>query len=209
MIRINLLRAEPKDIEAKRAVGPIEPAAEAVPIKKKPPVGYLAVAAVAVLLAVIALLENRAISTERERLAAAQGDKHKLEPVLAKLDEVEQQKAVLERKIGLIGDLKARQGDVIRFMEELSTGLPEWVWLNEATFNRQGIQVKGRALTNILISDYMRSLENSGLFDSVALLGSTQRNQGNTIYLEFSLAANFVQAPSAKPAEQGKAADAK
>ena len=201
MIRINLIKTETKDVEAKPAGGT---ELEAAPVKKKAAKSNLLIFLVIILLAAIALLQKRAIDTERARLTAAEDEKRQLQPVLAKLDEVEQQKLFLERKINLINDLKARQGQVVKFMEGLSSALPEWVWLTEATFNRQTMQIKGRALTNILISDYMRNLEQSGLFESIALLGSNQRNQGATVYLEFTLAANFVQTlppPRTKPPE--------
>jgi Tfp pilus assembly protein PilN len=93
-------------------------------------------------------------------------------------------------------------------MEELSAGLPEWVWLTEVSLTRRIIQIKGKALSNILISDYVRNLEKSGLFDAFVLLGSTQKNQGGSLYLEFSLSANFVPprepAPPEKASEQAK-----
>jgi type IV pilus assembly protein PilN len=202
MIRINLIKTETKDVEPKPAGGT---GLEAVPPKKKAAKSNLLIFLVIILVGALALLQKRAIDTERARLTAAEDEKRQLQPVLTKLDEVEQQKSFLERKITLINDLKGRQGQVVKFMEGLSSALPEWVWLTEATFNRQTMQVKGRALTNILISDYMRNLEQSGIFESIALLGSNQRTQGATVYLEFTLAANFVQAPSASPKKSPEA----
>jgi type IV pilus assembly protein PilN len=191
MIRINLIKTETKDVEAKPAVAAEQ---EALPSKKKSAKSNLLIFLVIILLGVLALLQKQAIDRTRARLTAAEDEKRQLQPVLVKLEEVEQQKTFLERKITLINDLKARQGQVLRFMEGLSAALPEWVWLTEVTFNLQTMQIKGRAVTNILISDYMRNLEQTGLFESVALLGSNQRNQGQMVYLEFTLAANFARA---------------
>ncbi len=200
MIRVNLLKIEKKELEAKPS-GVFEAEAKA---KKKAPKGNLVIILAIVLLAVLAYLQDKDLKAERALLGAALEEKKTLEPVLTKLGEVELQKSMLEKKINLINQLKAQQGDAIKIMTELSSCLPDWVWLTEASLGRQSLQIKGRALSNILISDYMRNLENSGLFGAVSLLGSSQRTQGNTQFFEFSLSANMlspqVPAPPAKPA---------
>ena len=204
MIRINLLKVEKKEVEAKPAGAP---EAE-LKVKKKAPKGNLIVFLAILLVAVFAFLQKRALDTERRLLKAAQEEKKSLEPALAKLNLVEQQKSFLERKIGLINRLKALQGNAVRIMEQLSATLPEWVWLTEVNFSQQNVQIKGKALSNILISDYMRNLENDGLFQNIGLLGSTQKNQEGSQFLEFTLSAGVVPPPETrpetKPAERAK-----
>ena len=157
MIRVNLLKAEKKEIEAKPT--PTEPEVKA---KKKTPVGNLVIFFAILLLAALAYVQESAIKTEGGLLNVLREEKQKLETVSIKLDQVEQQKTFLQRKIGLINQLKSRQSGAVQIMEALSTALPEWVWLTEATLARQNLQIKGRALSNIQISDYMRNLEKSG-----------------------------------------------
>ena len=196
MIRINLLKAERKEIETKDA-GPIEPE---VKVKKKKPVGNLVVFFIILLLAVLAYMQQKALDTERGLLNSAREEKRQLEPVLAKLDQVEQQKSFLQRKIGLINQLKAKQGGTVRIIETLSSGLPEWVWLTEATLAKQNLQIKGRALSNILISDYMRNLDKSGIFETVSLLNSAQKTQAGNAFMEFTLSAEIAPPPGLTPA---------
>ena len=196
MIRINLLKAERKEIETKDA-GPIEPE---VKVKKKKPVGNLVVFFIILLLAVLAYMQQKALDTERGLLNTAREEKRQLEPVLAKLDQVEQQRTFLQRKIGLINQLKAKQSGTVRIIEALSSGLPEWVWLTEATLAKQNLQIKGRALSNILISDYMRNLDKSGIFETVSLLNSAQKTQGGNAFLEFTLSAEIAPPPGLTPA---------
>jgi len=194
MIRVNLIKTEKKEFEAPAPSIDGEAAAR----KGGPePVNVLIIAAFAAA-AVLGILLKRSIDVERRELAAAQAEKKTLEPVVAKLAAIGEQRAFLEKKINLISDLKARQGDAVRLMEALSTALPNWVWLSEARFTRRTIQIKGKALTNIQISDYMHNLELSGLFDFVSLLGSTQKALGGTTYLEFTLDAN-VPGPGGTP----------
>ncbi|MCX6563735.1 MAG: PilN domain-containing protein [Candidatus Aminicenantes bacterium] len=195
MIRVNLLKAERKEIETKDA-GPLEPE---VKVKKKRPVGNLVIFFIILLLAALAYMQQKALKTERGLLNSALEEKRQLEPVLAKLDQVEQQKTFLQKKIGLINLLKARQSGAVQILEALSAALPEWVWLTEATLARQNLQIRGRALSNIQISDYIRNLEKSGIFDSVGLLGSAQKNLGGNTFLEFSLSADVAPPPASAP----------
>lgn len=198
MIRVNLLKAEKKEIESKvPPVSPVPPVPlePEVKVKKKTPAGNLLVFLAILILAALAYFQQKALSAERTRLNTAREEKARLEPVLAKLDQVGQQRAFLQRKIGLINQLKAKQGSTLRIMEELSAGLPEWVWLTEAALVKQNLQIKGRALSNILISDYMRNLDRSGIFETVSLLVSNQRAQGGNAYLDFTLAAVLAPIP--------------
>ena len=60
-------------------------------------------------------------------------------------------------------------------MDELSKRLPDWVWLNEVAYDSKNIQIRGNALSNNLIADYISNLENSPYFESVNLISSTQK----------------------------------
>jgi Tfp pilus assembly protein PilN len=189
MIRVNLVKAEKKEIE--ETILPDTAKFK----KKKAPLGNILLVLAVVVVGALAYLQKTGLDTERALLEEARAEKIKLQPVGAKLDLVEQQKAFLEKKIGLINGLKARQGGAVRIMEEISQDLPDWVWLTEASLRPQGLELKGRALTNIQISDFMRNLEKSGLFENVGLVGSTQRTTGANSYLEFTLTAG-VAAPA-------------
>jgi type IV pilus assembly protein PilN len=202
MIRVNLVKAEKKEIEES-----ILPEEHAPKEKKKAPLGNLLIALAVVVVGALAYVQKTALDTERALLEEARAEKLKLQPVGAKLDLVEQQKIFLEKKIGLINGLKARQSGAVRIMEEISRDLPDWVWLTEANLRPQGLELKGRALSNIQVSDFMRNLEKSGLYDNVGLVGSIQRTMGTNSFLEFTLTA-AVAAPAPPPGPVVKGAPA-
>jgi Tfp pilus assembly protein PilN len=85
-------------------------------------------------------------------------------------------------------------------MDELSRRIPEWVWLSEVVYDDKGIQIKGRALSNNLISDYIGSLEASPQIMNVNLISSTQKTAKGDQYLEFSLRAVLENKPEPVPA---------
>ncbi len=84
------------------------------------------------------------ISKEQRLLAVAQAEKEKLQYVTAKLEELSQQKALFERKIALITQLRAQQETAVRIMDAVSRRLPDWVWLTDLNFDGQLDRHPGR-----------------------------------------------------------------
>ncbi|MBM3284958.1 MAG: PilN domain-containing protein, partial [Candidatus Aminicenantes bacterium] len=146
--------------------------------------------------------QKRMIDQEKNRLAVAQAERTKLQYVTAKLEELEKQKAVFERKINLIRQLKAQQDTAVKILDELSRRLPEWVWLTELSFQGQSISLRGNAISNNLIADYIYNLQNCRHFSNVNLIASTQKTSRNTQFLEFSMTLNYVLPAAAQPPEK-------
>jgi Tfp pilus assembly protein PilN len=208
MIRINLLKPESKEFKE----GPAAPGPE-IRAKKAFPLTSIFILLLLAILGAAFFLQKRMISQERDRLQTAQAEKKKLEYVVAKLAELEKQKAVFERKIGLINQLRAQQDSAVVILDELSKKLPDWVWLTDVSSQGQMIQIKGNALSNNLIADYIYNLESSAHFANVNLISSTQKTGRSAQFLEFSLTLNYVlpegalpppQKPAAKPTAKAK-----
>ncbi len=199
MIRVNLLKTERKEVEEGPRV-PLEASAEK-PFKEKtpgkkagprtPPGNLIAFLIVAVLGA-LAFLQKQSLDKERNLLAEAQAEQQRLQPIVEKLDAIEWQKTYLEKKLSLIHELRAQQGTAVHILNELSRNLPDWVWLTEVTLNRTGLQIKGRALSNVLISDYVRNLESCGLYATVGIINTQVRSESNNSFLDFTLSATLV-----------------
>jgi type IV pilus assembly protein PilN len=198
MIRINLLKPETKEIKETGGEGLSE-----LKAKKPSGLGNLFILLLIVALAAGYYYQKKTMDQERALLSKAQEEKSQLQYVIAKLDEQQKIKASLLMKITLISQLKAQQDIAVRIMDELSSRLPDWVWLTEASFDSANIQVRGNAISNNLIADYLRNLEGSPYFANVDLKDSTQQSQGNDQFLAFSLTASVVnpklQAAAAAP----------
>jgi Tfp pilus assembly protein PilN len=196
MIRVNLLKSEKKEIEKEG----LPPEDEGKRAKRKAPNPNLIILLAIVLVGTLAFLQKRAMDRERGLRAAALEAQATLAPVIATLDEVAQSKIVLEKKVSLIQSLRLQQAFPVRALEELSRCLPDWVWLTEATLRNRILEIKGRALSNVQISDYMDALQKTGLFESVGLNSSQQHAQGANVYLEFTLNAVPPPPPAADKA---------
>lgn len=201
MIRINLFRPEKKDI---LITPPLEaPGREpALEPQRKSSTPSLVLLLAVVALAAAALTQQQSTAREKRLLRLAEDDKRKLTSVLVKLEQLEFRKATVEKKIGLINQLKSQREIAVRIMDNLSVNLPDWVWLTEVSYENQLLRMKGRAVSNTTIADYIAKLEKSGLFSSVNLVEITQRTQRNEPFLEFSL--NAVYGLPAPPEEASK-----
>jgi Tfp pilus assembly protein PilN len=187
MIRINLLKPEAKELPAEEVRREIKP--------PKMSLIYLLVVFGAVALF---FYQRSAFNKENSLLEEAQAEKSKLSDVLGKLEEAQKLKSLFERKINLINQLKPQQHIAVRIMDELSKHIPYYVWLSEATYDKQTVHIKGKALSLNLIADYIDNLENSQYFQNVNLLSSTQKTVRDNQYLEFSINTTYVlqQEPS-------------
>jgi Tfp pilus assembly protein PilN len=197
MIRINLLKPERKDIRET----PVAPTPE-FKEKRRQPYAALFVLLALVAIAALYFYQRDAITKENNLLSAAQAEKKSLQDVVAKLEELEEQRNLFERKIRVITQLQSRQENAVIIMDELSRHLPNWIWLTELTFSAQQIQVKGRAVSNNLIADYIFNLEESHHFRNVNLISSQQRRVRTNQYLEFILTSVFVGPSLASPASE-------
>jgi type IV pilus assembly protein PilN len=209
MIRINLLKPENKDIRETVVTAGISEEGG----KKGPNLGNLIFLLLVIGLGLFYFFQQKAFDRENTLLATARQEKSQLQYVEAKLEEQRKAQESLNRKIILIESLNAQRDLAPRLMDELNRRLPEWVWLSELTYDDKGIQIKGRALSNNLIADYIGNLEASPQLMNVNLVSSTQRTTQGDQYLEFSLRAVLEKKPepvlapakaepSAKPADK-------
>ncbi len=197
MIRVNLLKPEKKELKETKAIRTTK-----IKKERKIPFSYLIFLVSIIAIAALYLTQRNSINREKNLLQAAQEKKRSLEYVTQKLEQLEEQKQTLERKIGLINYLKAQQPIAVRIMDELSKHIPEWVWLIETKYEEQLLEIKGRALSNSLIADYIFNLENSPYFTELNLISSTQKSERNTQYLEFTLTAQYALPLDVLPPEE-------
>jgi Tfp pilus assembly protein PilN len=205
MIRINLLKPETKDIRDQVTTSGVAEEGS----KKGPNIGSLIFLILIIALGAFFFYQKKAFDRENALLATARKDKAALQYVEKKLEEQRLARASLDQKITLIESLNAQRDLAPRLMDELSRRLPEWVWLTEVVYDAKGIQIKGRALSNNLVADYISGLEASPQIMNVNLVSSTQKTTKSDQYLEFSLRAMVEKKPEPAPAPAAPSPGAK
>lgn len=203
MIRINLLKPETKDKEPVIAPGAVEEGGRGG--RKGPNVGNLIFLALVIALGAFYFFQKKAMDQERALLASARQEKAKLAYVEDALKKQQAAREALDKKITLIESLNAQRDMAPRLLDEFSRRLPDWVWLTEVVYDAKGISIKGRALSNNLIADYITNLEASPQVMNVNLVASTQRTVQGDQYLEFQLRAMVERKPEPVPPPPGPA----
>lgn len=137
----------------------------------------------------------------------------KLAEDVQRVDEMEKFKAELERKLAVIADLRSRKAGPAHMLDELALATPEKLQLSEVREHGGAMNIVGVAVSNEVISQFLRSLEASDYVEQVYLqdIEALDIKQGSsTIVLKkFSLTARrnalAAEVPSA-PVPAGAAA---
>jgi Tfp pilus assembly protein PilN len=82
------------------------------------------------------------------------------------------------------------------------SALPDRVWLTEVVYDAAGVQIKGNAPTNNLLSDYLARLEGSSSLADMILRGSALRTVRGREWVEYFLQA-AVRDPGSTPEPAG------
>jgi Tfp pilus assembly protein PilN len=181
MIKINLLS------EGKRAVRKAKPATSLLEGKD---VGqYLIV--LGLLIGALAsgwfwwTLKQR-ISDQQEEITIAQAEVEALGAVIREVEEYKAKKAELERKIGIINDLKANQKGPVRIMDYVSKALPELLWMDRMTMNATTIVLEGRAFNTNAVAALIENLDRVPEFEEPTLRDATEQGGIYRFVIDFN-----------------------
>lgn len=196
MIRINLLAAERPAAKKKAAVAP--GAFQAYLI--------LALFVGGAILACAGAwwFKNSEILELDTKIAAGKKRQAELQAIKAQVDQFLLKKRILDAKVKLIEQLKAQQSGPVHMLDEISKGLPDFVWLTDLTQQGNILNFKGESNGLTAVADFISNLQRSGWFPRVDLTQSTQNPAG---VVSFGLQAEFRNAaPEANPAAAAAAA---
>lgn len=203
MIKVNLLSPERKEV----AGAPAE-AASFTEEEKESKINTGAIIGAAIItVGIIGLLyftQAQTIEQKRQHLQERKARKKALDEVLKTLEELEKAKNLLDKKVKLISDLKARQQDSVKMMDALCDALPDWVWLTKLSFSNKNLSITGKALSNNLISDLINNLKGTGCFYNVEFPGSTRQTQGNQEIFNFRVTCLYRDKDEVKKSEARK-----
>jgi type IV pilus assembly protein PilN len=175
MIKINLLS------EGKRTVRKSRPAASALKGLEGKDIGqWLLVAGLLVGIGALAInwwLLSREVDQKTAEVAAAQREVDSMASVIKEVEEYKGKKSELERKIGVINDLKANQRGPVRVMDYVSRALPELLWLDRMKMTPDAIEIEGRAFNTNAVANFIENLDKVPEFDE-PILKSTEQQTG-------------------------------
>jgi Tfp pilus assembly protein PilN len=197
MIRINLLgheAAKPKRAKSRElSVG----GSQNAPL-------ILAVVATVVVIAAAWWWQSRSYAALQARHAAVTAEQQQLADTAERVRELEERRAVVNQKLGVIVDLKKSQSGPVLLLDQLSQELSDSLWLTEMTLAEGSVSISGQALSEIAIADFAQNLRLSSFFADTSI-EYTQDTENSTL---FQLSTRFVPLsppPEPEVADEGAA----
>lgn len=141
------------------------------------------------------------LSNERKNLAQeiskVEQEQERLQAIIQKGEDYKAKKDLLQRKIGLVTQLKRNQQGPVHLLDEISRQLPDFLWLDAMNESGFSVQIQGNATTYNAVSNFYNNLTGSRYFQDV-VLGPIRAMTGG---VTFSLTCLFVPQPLTKDPE--------
>ena len=90
--------------------------------------------------------------------------------------DLEKKREQLNKRLSVIAKLRRGRTGVVRLLDDFNMSLPSRVWITEFTENGEVLSIKGYALGNQDIAQFMKRLERSDHFLTIDLVESRQVN---------------------------------
>ena len=163
MIRVNLL---PREEKAKRK-------SASAPVDLK--VGDMVLPAI--VLGAAALVITGSTMSQRTRQAGleksiqqVEAESRALAPQIARVNQLAQERAELDLRMGIISKLEKGRTQSVRLMDELARCVPDHLWLTGVSQDAGNhLQLEGVTYSNLVVSDFMSRIERSPMFSNVEL----------------------------------------
>ena len=112
-----------------------------------------------------------------EQIARAEVEAQQLRSVLAQVQRYETEKARLQQRVTLIEQLRRGQTGPVHILDELSTALPDRLWLVTMGQREKDFTIEGRTTSLSVLSDFVANLEASAWFTRPVEILDTQVDQ--------------------------------
>jgi len=163
MIRVNLL---PREEKAKRK-------SSSAPVDLK--IGDMVLPAI--VLGAAALIITGSTMSQRTRQAGleksiqqVEAESRALAPQIARVNQLAQERAELDLRMGIISKLEKGRTQSVRLMDELARCVPDHLWLTGVSQDAGNhLQLEGVTYSNLVVSDFMSRIERSQMFSNVEL----------------------------------------
>jgi Tfp pilus assembly protein PilN len=124
-----------------------------------------------------------------------------LKDAMKLLDTARSQKAELEERLMLIDRLRTAKHAPVKMLDLLNGTLPDGLWLMEIKQTNAAVTIEGRAMSQTSVSDYAKSLQDSGFFKMpVEVVMTLMETVEETNVFRFLLKAVPVSTVPATPA---------
>jgi type IV pilus assembly protein PilN len=98
-----------------------------------------------------------------------------LNKVIGEVEQIKNEKKILEKKLGVIGNLERNRNYPVRLLADVASQVPtKDVWLDKLSQTGLSMQVEGKARDNFAVVRFIKNMEGSMYIQSVELVSSKQ-----------------------------------
>jgi type IV pilus assembly protein PilM len=126
-------------------------------------------------------------------IGRANAEVTRLKKEIGEVENFKARKAELQQKVDVISNLQRQRKGPVKSFVALSASIPEKCWIDQFSIKGTKIDIKGYALNNYTIANFMTALGQSGRFVNVVLGSADQATVSNVKVVRFSLSFNSVQ----------------
>ncbi|MEN6472635.1 MAG: PilN domain-containing protein [Syntrophaceae bacterium] len=148
-------------------------------LRRKALISQLAVLGISIIALVVVLgAFHETLKIRRDNLQQEITDTRieiqKLTVQAGEIEVFKKRKQELERKLDIIKDLNAKKSGPVQMLDELSTLMPEKVWIRSLSNTGGKLVLDGLAVDNTVIAEFMKKLQGSQQFGDVELILTEQ-----------------------------------
>jgi len=155
-------------------------------------------------------IQSNSISSARNTNAQLTKEKQALQPKLTLIDKLNKDKGELERKTKVIEQLKKESSLAVRVMDEVASRVDSnRLWLISMAQTGSNVDLKGIALDNESIAQFMDNMKSSPFVQDVSLAESSQKTLAGRDLKSFTISCRVAPPGSENAATDPKAAQKK
>ena len=181
MIRVNLLPGEEK-AKRKSAAAPVD-------LKLGDMVLPVIVLGSAALIIAGSTMSQRTRQAGLEKsIQQVDAESRALAPQIARVNQLAQERAELDLRMGIISKLEKGRTQSVRLMDELARCVPDHLWLTGVSQDASNhLQLEGVTYSNLVVSDFMSRIERSPMFSNVELAVAERGQVTDKSVVKFSV----------------------
>jgi type IV pilus assembly protein PilN len=173
MIRINLL--------------PVRAAQKKEKLRGQLSVLALSLIAVVLACAAVYFQVNSQINDEQTAIAQKKEQINALQKKIGEVGRFKKLQEELRGKLEVLDKLKQGRTGPVRYLDELNKVLPEKLWLTSFEEKGGNVSLKGVALNEKIVAEFMRNMGDSAFFENINLVQTAQKVDQGLKLQEFSL----------------------
>lgn len=190
MIKINLAPTAKKRRAPKRkAVKAARPGIK-LPAIQTTALYIVGIVIVVVIIGVILFIQTNQMGSLNKNISQLNAKLEELKVYKATVDSLEKRERELGTLIAPIKELNKNRFFIAHVLDEISSRIPEFTWLNKLKVSQTALEMKGVTASNLLVADFMNRLEESPYIHDVDLTVLEKKAVEKNEMMEFTLTAN-------------------